>query len=124
MSRNSNMAANATMARTATSPTKRKAYTNNMFQSIIDNVRNTSSLSELVAAIAAIDALKGAYEATGNEVPESLTSARKRFVRQIDVNRMEENEARRKELQSRLAALATPDEKRAALKAELAKLDG
>lgn len=93
-----------------------------MYQQIIDRATNTSPTEELVAAIAACDAMKAAFEAVNIEVPEKLVTSRKRIFRQIEVNRLEETEAKRKEILSRLSTLKTAAEKRAELEAELAKL--
>lgn len=94
-----------------------------MFQQIIDRAGKTSPIEDLVAAVAAIDILEAAYKSTSTDVPEGLAHTRKRIVRQIEMNRMDEIELRRKEIQSRMAALKTPAEKRAELEAELAKLN-
>lgn len=80
-------------------------------------------LEELVTFSNLARTLRIEYEALGVEVPEWLDNRTRELRREVKTRQADAIEKRIREAKSRLSALATPDEKRAALKAEIDRLE-
>lgn len=83
---------------------------------------DVTQLEDTIALEAFAKALRDRYEAHAIEVPEWLSDALKRLTRAIDAQTTEARELRAKEIKAALDGLATRDEKKAKLQAELDKL--
>jgi len=84
---------------------------------------NRMSIDEMVSLRAYARNLLSEYDTQMVDVPEWIESQLKNLDRQIQAKNADRLEARRKEIQSRLASLQTLPEKRASLKKELATID-
>lgn len=84
---------------------------------------NRASIEEMVSLRAYARTLLAEYEAQNVETPEWVTLASKNLDRQIAAKNADRREARRREITSRLENLKTPNEKKAELKRELARLE-
>lgn len=67
--------------------------------------------------------LQGEFSALNIEEPEWVGTRLRELRREIRVRMQDEIEKRLRESRARLASLATPDEKRAKLREEIAKLE-
>ena len=81
-------------------------------------------LDELVSLSAFGKTLRKEYEAHQVEVPEYVSTQLNALTREIKGRVTDSIEARKKQIKSQLESLKTPAERRAALEAELGKLDG
>lgn len=85
--------------------------------------KDRSNYDELIELSAFGRALRAEYEALGGEVPDWVDFQIKALRREIHARQSDAKEARLARAKARLASLATPDEKRAAAKAEVDELE-
>jgi hypothetical protein len=106
--------------------TQRKEKVNRTMAALYDFKNFTADrldLDELVSLSAFGKTLRAEYEIHGIEVPEYVSTQLNALTREIKGRVADQVEARRKHIKAQLESLKTPAERRAALEAELAKME-
>ncbi len=94
---------------------------------MLENLKNLTldrmDLDEAVALSAFARTLKGEYEHCGAEAPQWLDDKTRELRQEIRERLRDSVQKRLREAKSRLESLATPEEKRSKLKAEIETLE-